>query len=361
MASDMVADRNQHTNYCFTFNFGDPSKNQPMREHVDRFIEYAQDHCKYLVAGFEVAPTTGQVHLQGYIQLKKRARITELKKWPEATTVYWAVAKGDEVENRDYCLGLKPPKTPTDDFVEYGEPIPVNPGGRERQRWANALAAAKAGRFCDIDPQIYLCQLKNVHAIHDRHAARVANLPPGTKHFWFWGNTGTGKSRLARESLDAAYPEGYYVKTHNKWWDHYEHGQGAIIDDLGLDCAKALTDHLKQWLDMYKLGCDYKGGIRQIRPPVIYITSNYHPWEIWGGTKDYDPIMRRLNVRWFGSPGETEPNMGVADLVLPDVVTPVIMRSLNPVSTGATTVVVNPVHPDHQEVIDISVEENDMV
>lgn len=26
------------------------------------------------------------------------------------------------------------------------------------------------------------------------------------------------------------------------------------------------------------------------------ITSNYHPFEIWGDTKDYDPIMERFQV-----------------------------------------------------------------
>ena len=26
------------------------------------------------------------------------------------------------------------------------------------------------------------------------------------------------------------------------------------------------------------------------------VTSNYHPYEIWGDTKDYDPIFERFQV-----------------------------------------------------------------
>ncbi len=26
------------------------------------------------------------------------------------------------------------------------------------------------------------------------------------------------------------------------------------------------------------------------------VTSNYHPYDIWGNTKDYDPIMERFTV-----------------------------------------------------------------
>jgi hypothetical protein len=312
--------RNRHTFWCFTYNYGGVSASgeaQPPREAVERFVDALCTKSNYCVGGYESAPNTGQLHLQGYCQLAKPYRLSELSKLPDGGTVHWEPSRSDEETNRNYCLGLceKKGNQLNVDSFEFGELRIANPGAREKRRWDVALTSAKQGRFEDIDPQIMVCQFGNLHRIADQFAAKPVDLPPGTKMRWYWGDTGTGKSRTARAEL--AEMGAFYIKTHNKWWDHYVQGQNVLMDDLGLDVGKHLHDFLKQWADIYVFACEYKGGIRQLRPPLIIVTSNFHPYEIWGGTKDYDPIMRRLTLRYFSRNGESPPTYE-AGFNLPD-------------------------------------------
>jgi hypothetical protein len=312
-SSASSADRNRHTNWCFTYNYGgstiSTASDQPPRDSVERFVDSLVEKCKYVVGGYESAPTSGQLHLQGYCQLKKPARLSELKKLPDGGTVHWEVAVGTEEENRNYCLKIVDGMQQNADFIEEGEATIVHPGAREKRRWGDALASVKRGRLDEVDPQIQICQYNNLRRIMADSAGKPEDLAPGYKHDWYFGPTGTGKSRLAREVLRAVRPDQqFYTKTHNKWWDYYEPGLPVLIDDLGHDVGKHLHDYLKQWLDMYPFASESKGVCHRggLRPPHIIITSNFHPFEIWGGTKDYEPIMRRLNVKYLGPPG-TEP------------------------------------------------------
>lgn len=53
------------------------------------------------IIGFEVAPTTGTPHLQGYVEFSKRFSLTGVRRY--LSTAHWEVARGDSDKNYRYC------------------------------------------------------------------------------------------------------------------------------------------------------------------------------------------------------------------------------------------------------------------
>lgn len=107
---------------------------------------------------------------------------------------------------------------------------------------------------------------------------------------WLYGESRAGKSTTARQKP-------HYLKLGNKWWDGYQHQSRVVLDDLGKEAAKALTDKIKLWADpgFNQIG-ETKGGAMLLDYDEFIVTSNYHPFDIWGNTEDYEPIMKRFVV-----------------------------------------------------------------
>lgn len=96
-------------NWCFTWN------NYP--ENWVGSLAPLLEGCDAYIFGYEICPTTGTKHIQGYIESKTKIRPAGYKGIPKS--IHWEKAKGSRSENIEYCSKegnvesastLKPPR-----------------------------------------------------------------------------------------------------------------------------------------------------------------------------------------------------------------------------------------------------------
>lgn len=239
-----------------------------------------QVDCRYIIYGKEVAPTTNTPHLQGTIVFKHAKSLSSVIKKLPGAHVEVCISLFDSIA---YCKKEGA-------FVERGDPplTPLKKGEVEQDRWRQMRLAAEAGEFEGIDEHIRF-RFPRVLQFHRDNASKRVKLPDTeATHLWYWGPSGTGKSRKARED----HPDAY-LKSCSKWWCGYDGHDTVIIEDFDTNHS-CLCHHLKIWGDRYPFPGEYKGGSRNIRPKLIIVTSNYHPKDIWHAQPDLEPILRRF-------------------------------------------------------------------
>lgn len=252
--------------------------NYPSTELVDSV------ECRYVVYGKEVGES-GTPHLQGFICFPSLKSLKQVIKLLPGCHVEAAI---DVQAAITYCMK-------EGDYTERGTKpeTRAEQGAKEKRRWDEIHAAAEEGRFEDIDPEIRVKFDCNLERIRGRALKRRKLADTETKHQWYCGPSGTGKSRKAREENPDAY-----LKMCNKWWDGYSDQRVVVLEDFDR-AHSVLCHHLKIWGDRYPFPAEVKGGGAVIRPEQIIVTSNYHPKDIWTDPSDLEPILRRFHVTNF--------------------------------------------------------------
>lgn len=266
----------QSRRFCFTLN------NYTAEEEM---ALQALRGIRYLVYGRERGDE-GTPHLQGFIIFNSGRRFSALhRQFPRA---HWEQTRGSSEQAADYCKK-------DGDVYEAGV-LPQEKGEGERARWDEARIAAAQGRFDDIPSDIYIRYIGNLKKIYSDAQPMPEPIEVLDFH-WYYGETGTGKSRTAREQNP-----GYYVKGINKWWDGYTDQNCVIIEEWGpMDpgAERAMAHYLKQWCDHHPFNAEFKGGSKMIRPKKIIITSNWSIDECFKDEQNREPLKRRLQQHHF--------------------------------------------------------------
>lgn len=266
----------------------------------------------YLIEASEVGET-GNPHIQFYVSLKRKCRLTALKKLLKRA--HLEPMMGTPKQASDYCKkeGF---------FRVYGE-LSRTAGEATQDKWKDIHDLAKADNqegFYEAHPQQAFLNANKFKELTLHYQAAKAALPLIDAR-WYIGPSGSGKSLAARTE----YPELYLKPSGTKWWPNYNGQQTVLLDDLSKTQGYML-EHLKNWADHYPFVAETKGGhTNLIRPVRIIVTTQYHWDEMTMDSELRAAIARRFTVRTFGGAPSTQdfiyPYGGFGQDVEPDFAT----------------------------------------
>lgn len=223
------------------------------------------EQARYMIIGFETAPTTGTKHIQGYIYFNNERSVARMKKrFPH----FCEIARGNALANKKYC-------SKEGNFLEYGE-MPsqgtrsdinafrdsILDGMSEEDIIQNhAPELAKYDRFYQRLRTIVLKKKQKNRGVPEVHV-RI-------------GDPGMGKSRYIHDTYneDDIYQfENGDGSAGSTFWNDYDGQKIILIDDF--DSSQFKLTYFLKLLDRYKMRLNTKGGFTYLCAEKIYITTN---------------------------------------------------------------------------------------
>lgn len=212
---------------------------------------------QYIIAGFEMCPSTKRFHIQGYIQFTKRIGPRAVKKKFHGS-LHIEVAKGNFKQNYNYC-------SKSLSFLEFGEPI-------TQGRRTDLVELQKAVEEGLTEYNIYNELPGSLRFCRHLRTYRESFLKESTRQFRnietyvLSGPTGCGKTRAGAEICDFKI-QGSQLK----WWDGYEGEKSILIDEYNNDVP---ITTLLGLLDGYQFRLPVKGGFTYAQWTTVVITTN---------------------------------------------------------------------------------------
>lgn len=256
---------------------------------VDRLNGLA---CSFIHYQAEIG-LNGNKHLQGLVCFPTRKTLATLKR--EIGRAHWEIMRGTVAQALAYAskLETRDPAGPTS--TRGTRP----PGKGARSDLAEITQCIKRGateaQIFEEHPDMFL----KYHAgVRKAISLRPAQRTWKTQVHWYYGPTGTGKTRRAFEQA----PEAYWKDPCTPWWDGYTGQSTVIIDDYRCDFSKFAP--LLRLLDRYPVQLQIKGGTMQFLATTIYISSPRSPKDMWShrSEEDLQQLFRRIDTvtKWTG-------------------------------------------------------------
>lgn len=245
-----------------------------------------------VICGLEICPKTKKEHWQCVLAFDKDRTKTwsAAKKWSKGRHIepcdepVWVNMKYCEKDNNlmlKHHSEKKPGKRTDIDEIKNM----VRAGASREEIW-NKASNYQAYRIGEIGVSLIAERQKRNWEMDVR---------------WYWGETGTGKTRTALEEFPDAWISGRDLQ----WWQGYDGHTAVILDDFrGNFCT---FHELLRILDRYPYTVAVKGGSRPLLAKTIIVTSSLPPECIYNTKEDVKQLLRRISVvKQFG---ETAPEV----------------------------------------------------
>lgn len=255
----------------------------------DELIQIAKDwkSITFAVMGRELCPKTKTPHLQCYFEFKSSVKGKTLHK--KFGPHRGEKPRGTAEHNIKYCSKDK-------NFEMWGEP--------KQQGERNDLLEVHneilngnvtVDEIVETEPIIYHQYGRTLERIEGLKLKKTRRTWM-TKGYWFFGETGTGKSKRAYE-FDT--PDNTYVldPQDRGWWDNYSGQPTVIIDDFR---GEIPYNQLLRIIDRNHYGCIRRGRApHPLLAKTVIITSSLSPDRVYHNRNAEDKIaqlLRRCDV-----------------------------------------------------------------
>lgn len=239
---------------------------------------------------------SGTYHIQAFIWLGTRRRRTAISElFGDGENPHCEPCKSPR-DAEKYCRKAETRYAGPYSNIEAKEVANIGQGSRTEI--AAACEAIREGaRLETVATEHSTTYVKYYRGLIQLHAIIQPKRCFKSTVLWLYGETGSGKSRCARQVADTATANGWssYSKSgSNKWFDGYGGDQCLIWDELTEEFPITL---LLQILDRYELQVETKGGYVNFNPKLIIITTNYSPGETFINIneKHMQALHRRIN------------------------------------------------------------------
>jgi len=307
--------------YCFTVNNPTAIEDEEFFFGEKEFVWEAPwpywEGVTYVHWSYEVGEK-GTKHIQGYLELQEKKRITALKKLKGLERAHFEMRRGTQAEAINYCEKPLHPElfTAVDIATHIAGPYfngekskntgvgkaktdnkrvivdKVRSGGTDAELWDEFPGAMWTGH-------------RAVPLI--REVFTISRRGPRDKMPTVWlfvGLPGTGKSRTAK-IIASSLGDIYVVQEargSGLYWDGYRQEESVIIDDM--DGSLMKPAFFKKLCDRYRFSVAPLGKANvEFNSPNIFITSNSVPKNWWPkvmkSTVELGAIMRRFCVILF--------------------------------------------------------------
>lgn len=259
------------------------------KEDKDLLAALHPSPCHYLHYSEETCPTTGNPHLDGYLEVREKQRISFFRKiLPYGTNI--RPANGTAEENYNYSAKESRPSV-------FGVPTAVakkeknrKNGQNEAAKWADIRRLLKEGNREELEANYFNYVVRyNLKRYLEYPCPETVEGP----NYWLYGEAGTGKSEFPTK-LAKSYGYRLYKKLPHKWFGEYKGEEVVFVDDIDRDKVCPLV-MLKALGEHRAFICETKGGEMKIRPQHVVITSNQHPFEVFSdlSVQDQNALKRR--------------------------------------------------------------------
>ena len=256
----------QTDRWCFT-KYIDDVDWKPRQSQEVAFCIWQQEKC----------PSTGQLHMQGYIRFNSRKRFRTVIEYfaGPGKPIHIEPARGTERQaGRDYCAKEI---TRVAGPWEFGTEDPAAGVKGRRRDFEEIKEKLKDGaemkQIAEEFPSQYVMYHQGIEKLKDL----VTPLPPlqrEVKTLVMWGATGTGKTHRARMS----FPDIYDVKPGRDPWGAYQGEEMILFDEF--DYTKWTIQQMNGFCDKWrcKLDCRYKDKYAAWSGVIINANSEPYTW-----------------------------------------------------------------------------------